>query len=428
MRKPARRSTGRVHAAWIVLGVVFLVLLGAAGTRAAPGVLMLPIERELHWSRATISLAISVNLALYGLTGPFAAAAMQRFGVRRTLLVALATLGFGVFASAAMTAPWQMVLIWGVVVGCATGVAALSLSATIVNRWFVARRGLAMGLLTASTATGQLVFLPMLAAVAGHYGWRTAACIVGAGVLLVWPLVLWRLPERPESVGTQAYGASPGASASTTGGGNPVAAAFAALASASRTRDFWLLAFSFFVCGASTNGYIGSHFIAMCADHGIAEVGGAGLLAGMGLLDLVGTTASGWLSDRFDSRKLLFWYYGLRGLSLIYLPYAFGFDFFGLPVFALFYGLDWIATVPPTVRLANDVYGSKTAPIVFGWIVAAHQLGAACATLVGGLMRASLGTYTQASMLSGGLCVIAAVVVLRIARRPGRAVFGAATL
>jgi predicted MFS family arabinose efflux permease len=415
MNLVAKRLDGRMHYSWVGVGVVFLVLLAAAGTRATPSVMMVPLERQLGWSRDTISLAISINLALYGLTGPFAAAAMQRFGVRPTLLAALATLAAGVGISSMMTKPWQMVLVWGVMVGSATGVAALTLSATVINRWFTTHRGLAMGILSASSATGQLIFLPFLASISEQHGWRPVVLVVAAAVLIVLPVVAWLLPERPLCVGLRPVGEI----AETPTGAppalkNPIKIAFGTLAMASKTRDFWLLFFSFFICGASTNGYIGTHFIAMCSDYGFTQVQGATLLATMGIFDLVGTTLSGWLSDRFNARYLLFWYYGLRGLSLIYLPYAFGIDFFGLPVFAVFYGLDWIATVPPTVRLVTDVYGKDTAPIVFGWVVAGHQLGAAFAALGAGMLRSSLGSYTIATMISGGLCLFAALFVLRI--------------
>ncbi|CAB3759549.1 MFS transporter [Paraburkholderia humisilvae] len=419
MNWASRLIGGRFHYGWLAVAVVFLVLLSAAGTRATPSVMMVPLEHEFGWSRAMISLAISVNIALYGLMGPFAAAAMQRFGVRPTLLTALTVMAGGVALSSMMTAPWQMVLVWGVMVGGSTGVAALTLSATVVNRWFTARRGLVMGILTASSATGQLVFLPMLAAIAEHHGWRPVVWVVALAAGVVLPLVAFLLPERPADLTLRPYGEPADAPLRTDQSKqNPLAIAFGTLATASRTRDFWLLFFSFFICGASTNGYVGTHLIAMCGDYGLSEVQGASLLAAMGIFDLFGTTLSGWLSDRFNSRILLFWYYGLRGLSLIYLPHAFGIDFFGLPLFAIFYGLDWIATVPPTVRLATDVYGKESAPVVFGWVVAGHQLGAAFAALGAGMLRASLGTYTVASMISGGLCLIAAVIVLRINRRP----------
>jgi predicted MFS family arabinose efflux permease len=346
--------------------------------------------------------------------------------VRPTVLAAIATLAAGVGISSMMTEPWQMVLVWGVMVGSATGVAALTLSATIVNRWFTTHRGLAMGILTASSATGQLVFLPFLASISERFGWRPVVFVVAAAAAIVLPLVAWLLPERPADLSLRPVGETanvpPGAISPPK---NPIKVAFGTLASASKTRDFWLLFFSFFVCGASTNGYVGTHLIAMCSDYGMTQVQGATLLAAMGIFDLFGTTLSGWLSDRFNARVLLFWYYGLRGLSLIYLPYAFGIDFFGLPLFAVFYGLDWIATVPPTVRLATDVYGKESAPIVFGWVVAGHQLGAAFAALGGGMLRSSLGSYTVATMISGGLCLVAAVTVLRI-NRAGRSM-GVAT-
>ncbi|MBU9424809.1 MFS transporter [Burkholderia gladioli] len=419
----AASARGRFHYGWVAAAVVFLILLAVAGTRATPSVLMVPLGNEFGWSRATVSLAISINIALYGLTGPFAAAAMQRFGLRPTILTALVVMGTGVALSSMMTATWQMVLIWGVMVGSATGVAALTLSATFVNRWFVARRGLVMGMLTASSATGQMVFLPMLASISEHHGWRPVVLVVAVALAIVVPLVIFLLPERPADVQLRPYGEPEDAPrAAEAAKQNPLATAFEALFSAARRRDFWLLFFSFFICGASTNGYIGSHLIAMCSDYGMSEVQGASLLAAMGIFDLIGTTASGWLSDRYDSRVLLFWYYGLRGLSLIYLPHAFGIDFFGLPLFAVFYGLDWIATVPPTVRLATDIWGKERAPIVFGWIVAGHQLGAAFATLGAGLLRASLGTYTLASMISGGLCIVGALIVLRIGRGRTRSV------
>lgn len=418
-----KRLDGRFHYAWIAIALTFLVMLITAGTRATPSVMMVALERDFGWDRATISLALSINLALFGLMGPFAAAAMERFGLRRTVLVALGILGAAVGASALMQSSFQMTLLWGLIVGCATGATAMTLGATVVSRWFKERRGLAMGILTASTATGQLVFLPLLASIVESQGWRPVVLTVAAGIAVVLVLAFLFLPERPAELGLPLYGEPADAPLTPREPHrNPIQMAFSTLARAVKVRDFWLLFFSFFVCGASTNGYIGTHFIAMCGDYGLDPVKGASILAAMGVLDLFGTTFSGWLSDRFNNRVLLFWYYGLRGLALIYLPWAFGLSYFGLPVFALFYGLDWVATVPPTVRLATDVFGPREAPIVFGWVVAGHQLGAAFAALLGGVLRNSLGTYTVATMISGGLCLVAAVMVLRINRpRPALA-------
>ena len=407
----------RIHYAWIVIAVTFLIMLVTAGIRATPSVMMVPLERGFGWTRTTISLALAINLALFGLMGPFAAAAMQRFGMRRTVMIALAVLAGAVALSSRMNAAWQMVLIWGVLVGGATGATSTTLGAAVVNRWFTQHRGLAMGILTASSATGQLAFLPLMAWVVEHRGWRSIVVLVAIAAAIVLPIVALLLPERPSAIGLRRVGEADDAPIeSARSSANPIAIAFAALGKAAKVGDFWLLFFTFFICGASTNGYIGTHFIAMCGDYGLSEVRGAGMLALMGVCDLFGTTLSGWLSDRFNNRVLLFWYYGLRGLALIFLPFAFGLQYFGLPIFGLFYGLDWIATVPPTVRLTTDVFGSKDAPVVFGWVVAGHQLGAAFAALGAGMLRSSLGTYTIATMISGGLCVVSAILVLRINR------------
>jgi sugar phosphate permease len=413
-----QRIDTRFHYAWVAVAVSFLVMLITAATRATPSIMMVPLEQDFGWTRSSISLALSINLALFGLMGPFAAAAMERFGLRRTVLCALSLLATAVALSHFMQQSWQMSVLWGVIVGCSTGATAMTLGATVVSRWFKARRGLAMGILTASTATGQLIFLPAMASIVEQHGWRPVVLIVAAAILVVVLVAFLFLPERPADLGLPLYGEPADAPlAPPEPRKNVIAIAFGALGRAVKQRDFWLLFFSFFVCGASTNGYIGTHFIAMCGDYGLDPVKGASILAAMGALDLFGTTLSGWLSDRFNNRVLLFWYYGLRGLALIYLPYAFGLSYFGLPVFALFYGLDWIATVPPTVRLTNDVFGTRDAPIVFGWIVAGHQLGAAFAALLAGVLRNSLGSYTVATMISGGLCLVAAVTVLRIHRR-----------
>jgi len=404
----------RSNYVWIVVGTIFLVLLAAAGIRATPAVMILPLEHEFGWNRTTISFVISINIALYGLIGPFSAAAMQRYGIRPMVLGAMALLSIGTLLSTWMTMPWHMLLAWGVIVGAGSGVAANTLAATIAGRWFETHRGLAMGILTASAATGQMVFLPLMAYMVDQYGWRSVAILVSSVAAMSIPLVAIFLPERPEDIGLKRYGQIEHAASDAINKQSPFSIAIDALKRAVKVRDFWLLFFSFFVCGMSTNGYIGSHFIAMCNDYGILAEGGAKMLAAMGVLDLIGTTLSGWLSDRYNARVLLFWYYGLRGIALIFLPHAFGLNYFGLPIFAIFYGLDWIATVPPTVRLANDVFGRAAAPVVFGWVVVGHQLGAASATLLAGFMRNSLGSYTASSILMGVACIVAALMVLRI--------------
>ena len=405
----------RVHPAWVVAACTFLVLLVAAGIRSVPGVLIVPLESEFGWSRATIGFAVAVNIALFGLIGPFAAALIERFGLRRTVGTALAVIALGVALTPFMRAPWQLVALWGIVVGGGSGVTALVLATTVASRWFSTRRGLVVGLLTASTATGQLVFLPMLAYLAEHFGWRWVSIVIAsvAAVLIVPVLAFMR--DRPSDLGIPPYGGTT-VVARVVPTVNPAVWALRALRVGLGSRDFWLLGGSFFVCGASTNGLIGTHLIPACVDHGIPEVLGASLLAAMGIFDMVGTTLSGWLSDRWDNRVLLAWYYGLRGLSLLFLPFAFdvGFEgagYVGLGVFAVFYGLDWIATVPPTVRLAARCFGEENAPVMFGWIAAMHQLGAAAAAWFAGLIRVGTGSYLAAFMAAGALCLIASVIV-----------------
>jgi MFS family permease len=411
----ARRLRGRLHYAWIVAALTFLTLLVVAGIRATPSVLIVPLEHAFGWQRDQITLAVSVGLCLFGLMGPFAAAAMQRFGVRRTMLVALLLLAAAMGGSTFVTTPLGLLLTWGVLAGIGTGTMAMVLGVTIVTRWFEARRGTVLGLLTASTATGQLLFLPLLAWVVSHADWRVAVWIVAAAALLLIPLVALLLPERPAEIGLPKYGAAQVDSTGSLSANNPIIEAFRALALASRTRTFWLLFATFFICGLSTNGLIGTHLIAYCADNGIPEVQAAGMLAAMGVFDIVGTTASGWLSDRFDSRRLLCVYYGLRGLSLLYLPYS-DFSFYGLGVFTMFYGLDWIATVPPTVRLTAERFGTVRGPIIYGWIGAGHQIGAAVAAFGAGVLRVQTNRYVEAFLLAGLMCAIAAMLALLIRR------------
>jgi sugar phosphate permease len=410
----------KLHYGWIVVGVTFLTLLIGAGVRSAPGVLLVPLESEFHWSRATISFAIAVSLMLYGLIGPFAAALMERFGLRRTMISALALLAAGVALTTLMRESWQLILLWGVVVGIGAGVIANVLGAVVAARWFTARRGLVIGLLTGSAAAGQLIFLPTFAAITSRFGWRPMVLTVTVVALAVIPIVWLLMRERPEDVGLAPYGETGGVRPTAKASqGNPFSLALRTLVEAARTRAFWLLAGSFFCCGASTNGLIGTHLIPACLDNGIPEIESAGLLAAMGVFNMVGTTGSGWLSDRVDNRVLLAVYYSLRGLSLLYLPFSFV-SFYGLTLFAVFYGLDWIATVPPTVRLAVSSFGKEKAGIIYGWIFASHQIGSAAAAYFAGLMRADLGSYLQAFILSGLLCFGAALMVLFIGVDWGR--------
>lgn len=412
-------SLGRrgIHYGWVVVAATFLTSLVAAGAIGAPGVLMVPLEQEFGWTRSEISGALAVRLILYGLMGPFAAALINRFGVRPVVFTSLTIICAGMLASLMMREIWQLVLLWGVVVGLGTGMTAMVLGATVATRWFVARRGLVIGLLTASVATGQLIFIPLMAYLADQLGWRAAAGLICLLLVAAAIAVLLLLRDRPQDVGLRAYGDDSDQPPPAPARGSVIRASFDALVMASRSRTFWVLFLSFFVCGASTNGLIQTHMVSLCVDVGMPAVQAAGFLAIIGLFDFVGTIASGWLSDRYDNRLLLFWYYGLRGLSLLYLPFS-DFTFYGLSLFAIFYGLDWVATVPPTIRLTAEEFGREKANLVFGWIFAGHQLGAACAAFGAGLSKTLLGSYFPAFYVAGGLCIAIALLMPMMRRRP----------
>jgi predicted MFS family arabinose efflux permease len=409
----------RVHYAWRVAAVAFLALVMASGFRSITGVLLIPLHEEFDWSHETIGLAVSLNLLCFGLGAPFAAALIERFGVRRVVAVALGSIAASALLTIGMTETWQLFLLWGFVNGCATGAVSVPLAAIIANRWFVERRGLVTGLMTASYASGQLIFLPALAWLA-TFDWRWAALAVAlAAIVLVLPAVVGVMRDRPEDVGLRPYGAPDDWTAPPRAAASAFNAAVGALASAARMRVFWLLAGTFFVCGATTSGLISTHLIPAAHDHGITQVTAAGLLALIGVFDVVGTTASGWLTDRYDPRKLLVAYYGLRGASLLALPLAFDTAQAAMIAFVVVYGLDWVATVPPTSSLATTHFGQQ-AGVVFAWIFTAHQLGAAAAAWGAGLVRTATGEYTAAFLAAGILGLLAAAAVPLIRRQRSR--------
>jgi MFS family permease len=457
----ARRS--RVHPAWVAAGVAFVALLCAAGFRAAPGVLMVPLQEEFGWSRGLVSLAVGVNLVLFGLTAPFAAALMERFGVRAVTSVALALIAAGSGLSVAVTSSWQLVLLWGVLIGLGTGSMALVFAAIVANRWFVRRRGLVMGILTSATATGQLIFLPVLAWMTEQSGWRAASLVVAAAALAVIPLVVLRLRNSPADLGVAPYGApdgtpagpagppvdnpasssptlatlpvrgptpgvvggserglSLGATPGSVGASGPARRAVTTLVEAARTRTFWALAIGFAICGASTNGLIATHFIPSAHDHGMAETTAAGLLAVVGIFDIVGTVASGWLTDKVNPRLLLAAYYTLRGAGLVMLPGLLSDSLHpSIIAFVVVYGLDWVATVPPTAALCREAFG-EAGQVVFGWVFAAHQIGAAVVSVGAGVVRDLTGQYTLAWIGAACLCLVAAFASTRVGRPAGR--------
>jgi predicted MFS family arabinose efflux permease len=408
---PAMAQRG-IHYGWTVVAVAFLTMLATAAAMGMPGVLLLPLKNEFGWDIGSISGALALRLALFGVVGPFAAALMQRYGLRKVVSIALMTIIFGLTLATQVTSLWQLWLTWGIMLGLSTGVTANVLGATIATRWFTKRRGLVVGILSASTATGQLLFLPVAAWLSEHMGWRLAMLPAGVLCFVCLLLVLLLVRDYPSHLSIPPYGETeiipprdPRAD------GNILKTSFGALAMASGNINFWILAGTFFICGLSTSGLIQNHFIPFCHDYGMDAVAASGILAIIGACDFIGTIGSGWLSDRYDSRWLLFWYYGLRGLSLVILPYT-SFSFYGLGIFAVFYGLDWIATIPPTVKLTGQTFGREKAPLVFGWIFTAHQLGAATAAYGAGASREALASYLPAFITAGVLCLVAAVVVV----------------
>jgi len=402
---------------WIVVAVTFVTMLTTAGAMGLPGALIGALHSDFGWDVSDISSALALRLALFGLMGPFAAALIERYGVRNIVLTAVLLLVVGLLSALVMTKLWQLIVMWGVVVGVGTGLTAVVLGTIVSSRWFTRHRGLVLGMLTASNATGQLVFLPVAAWLVTHVGWRAALIPSIVGLGLAAALVVLFMRDRPSDVGLPPLGDTVAPAAPAPSRQPAIANAIGAFVEGSRSSTFWILAATFFVCGLSTNGLIQTHFISLCSDFGMPEVEAASTLAMMGAFDFVGTILSGWLSDRYDNRWLLFWYYGLRGLSLLYLPSS-TFSLYGLSLFALFYGLDWIATVPPTVKLAANTFGREKAGLMFGWIFAAHQIGAATAAFGAGFSRSTLASYLPAFYIAGAMCLVAALIALAIRRGP----------
>jgi len=406
-----------IHPAWFAVGVTFLTLVTAAGFRSASSVLIIPLEDAFGWGREQISLAIAINVLVYGLVAPFAAALMERFGIRKVVMSALTSVSIGSALTMFMSAPWQLIALWGFVIGISTGSLALVFAATVANRWFVEKRGIVIGLLTASSATGQLIFLPGLSYLAEMNGWKSVSSTIALVSIALVPIIWIFLKERPSDAGVLPYGAPENWSAPAKNSMSAGSLAIDTLKQASKKKDFWYLVGSFFVCGLSTSGLIGTHFIPAAHDHGMGTTTAASLLALVGVFDLVGTIASGWLTDRYDPRKLLFFYYGLRGLSLFLLPsILFASVHPSTLVFVIFYGLDWVATVPPTIMLCRTILGPERATVVYGWVFAAHQIGGSIAAFGAAVLRVQFGDYAVAFYVSGLMCLITSYYVLQIAK------------
>ena len=407
----------KFHPAWTALVVTFLTLMATAGFRSAPSVLIIPLEDAFGWSRSQVSTAIAINVLIYGLVAPFAAALMEKFTVRKVVMSALTFVALSAGATVFISQPWHLWLLWGLCVGVGTGSMALVFAATVANRWFIKHKGLVVGALTAANATGQLIFLPLLSHFAIDFGWKSVSLTIAGASLLVVPLIFFFLKESPTAIGTTPYGAPDDWQPLPKSDLSAYRLAIDTIAQARRIKDFRILFFTFFVCGLSTNGLIGTHFIPAAHDHGMAEPVAASLLALVGVFDVVGTLASGYLTDRFDPRKLLFFYYGLRGLSLFLLPsILFSSVHPSTLVFVIFYGLDWVATVPPTLILCRMVLGPGRATIVYGWVFVGHQVGASAAAIGAALLRVQLGDYAVAFYISAAMCIVSALMVLQIAK------------
>ncbi|MDF2066634.1 MFS transporter [Bacillus sp. Cr_A10] len=407
----------KIHYSWIILAVAFFSIIVAGIVRSSSGVFIEPFELEFGWSRPAISFAFAVSLILYGFSGPFMAAFVEVFGLKRVMLYSMLTMTVGLALTFVMQTEWQLVLIWGVMIGIGSGLFLSVLSTQIANRWFVKQRGLAVGILTASTATGQLVLLPVLAAIISKNSWRYATGLIFILSILMFIIIALFMKNSPKEKGILPYGQvdEKQTPKETKNQQNPFKLALGTLMEGLKVKEFWLLAGSFFICGLSTSGLVGTHFISYCISFGIPVVTAASMLSFMGIFDLIGTTLSGWLSDRIDNRWLLFWYYSLRGISLLFLPFALSQgSYVWLVIFSIFYGLDWIATVPPTIGLARRTFGLEKSTLMYGWIVAAHQVGAGVAAYGGGVIFNVFGSYQWAFLLAGGMCVLASLFVIML--------------
>jgi sugar phosphate permease len=401
-----------VHYGWVIVALTFLVLLVSMGVRSLPAVVIKPLEAEFGWDRASLGMAVALSFITLGLAGPFAGRLMDRFGPRLVMVGGLALTVIGSGALLIMGTLWELYLWWGLVVGIGSGALSMVMGATVANRWFVERRGLVTGILGAGNSAGQLLFIPAMMAMTLAFGWRSAIALgVAITAVILLPLAVLLMRDRPSEVGLDLYGADkePDAAAAAE-------APSTTMARAVRTADFWLLAGSFAVCGFTSVGLIGTHLVPHAVEHGFTENVAAGALALIGAMNVVGTMASGYLTDRFNPRLLLAAYYGFRALSLVFLPFVT--DVMGLTLFAILFGLDYIATVPPTIALTADRFGRRSVGLLFGWISCAHQIGAALASYLGGLTYVWLGDYQLAFLAAGGLGFVAAGLSARINRAP----------
>lgn len=404
--KPANRW----HYAWVVVVVTFLTLLFAAAVRSIPSVVMKSLETDFGWNKSTISFSVAISLIFYGLGGPLAGKMIARFGPRKVMFFGLGLTAVGLVLLMNIQELWHFYIAWGVLIGIGTGSIANVLSATVADRWFNRHRGMVLGILGAAVAVGQLIFLPNMMLITTDIGWRSMIGLMAAGVGLTVLPILVLMRDKPEDMGLEPYGGKP-----TTAAAANADKRTTSMREALRTRDFWLLAGSFFICGYTTNGLIGTHLLTHAVEHGFVEVQAASAVALMGAMNIVGTLASGWLTDRYDNRKLLGVYYGMRALSLMALPFILQMEH--LMIFSVIYGLDWVATVPPTVNLTAQRFGRQSMGTIFGWIFFSHMVGAAVAAQAGGFFRDLLGDYHLIFISAALMGIIASTLSMSITRQ-----------
>lgn len=406
----------RIHYSWIIVTITFFTIIVVGIVSSSGGVFLTPFEDYFGWNRSTISLAFGLSMFIYGLSGPFVAATVERFGLKKMMLLSMIILIIGILLTFLMNQSWQIIIIWGIIIGLGSSLFLTTLNPYVVNHWFKEKQGLVTGILTASIAMGQLVLLPVLATIIDKYSWKWAMGLILLLNVVIFIIILLFMKNSPKDIGLLPYGQKEqDLVVVETKKGNPIVVAFRGLFEAVKVKEFWLLAGSFFICGLSTGGLVGTHFISYCISFGIPLVTAASLLSFMGIFNIAGTTFSGWLSDRFDNRWLLFWYYFLRGCSLLFLPLALmSGEFFWLIVFIIFYGLDWIATVPPTINIARQTFGIQKTTVIYGWVFASHQAGSLVASYSGGLIYQYFNTYTWAFLMAGVFCVFASLFVMGI--------------
>jgi sugar phosphate permease len=401
-------NSRRLHYAWIVLIVTFLALLTSAGIRTAPSIILKPLEFEFGWTRSETSFAVAISLFIFGFGAPLGGMLIDRFGPRRLMIGGLALVSVAMLLMAGMSQLWQFHLYWGVALGIGTGGIAGTLGATIAARWFNQRRGMVLGVFGAAAAAGQFVFVPLLIRVGSDSGWRAVIMVLAGSALAALVLTVIFMRNRPEDAKTTAFGTASAASAIADARSTP-------LREAIRTRDFWLLAGSFFICGYTTNGMIGTHLLPHALEHGFVETEMAGALAAMGAMNIIGSLISGALSEKFDNRKLLAAYYGFRGLSLVALPFIL--EIQGMFLFTIIYGFDWVATVPPTVNLTAERFGRRSLGSIYGWIYCSHMVGAGIASFAGGFFRDMLGDYHLIFISAAVMGIMASTLAMSLSRK-----------